>query len=183
MPGVIVIAPAEHAAMPALRTVLLMSTITALAACGGQDEPAPPDSTAVPPELPAPDPQAALGDCADEPGIRYVCGPVNAEDILRLGESQWLLVSGMNGQLSGLEQNGNLYLVNLADKSWRPFFPGGAPLLEHDTARFPDCPGPLDTSDFSAHGLALQALESGPWRYSLYMTSHGAREAVEIFEI
>jgi hypothetical protein len=55
--------------------------------------------------------------------------------------------------------------------------------MEHDKQMFASCPGPLDVSNFSAHGLALQRVESGPEIYRLYMTSHGAREAIEVFEV
>jgi len=48
---------------------------------------------------------------------------------------------------------------------------------------FPDCPGPIDTRNFSAHGLSIRKIDKGPDIYHLYMTSHGAREAIEVFEV
>jgi hypothetical protein len=46
---------------------------------------------------------------------------------------------------------------------------------------FKDCPGPIDAAKFSAHGLSLQ--QRGPGQFRLYITSHGAREAIEVFDV
>ncbi|HWK55263.1 MAG TPA: hypothetical protein VNR18_12885 [Hyphomicrobiales bacterium] len=122
--------------------------------------------------------------CADENGMAYVCGLVNAEDILPLGDTPWVLVSGMNGELGNdPSRNGTLHLVNRATREWQVLFPGNAPRFQWDQSLYGDCPGPLDAGNFSAHGLAVKALDTGPAQYRLYMTSHGAREAVEVFDI
>jgi hypothetical protein len=47
---------------------------------------------------------------------------------------------------------------------------------------FGACPGPLDVTKFSAHGLSLRP-EAQAGHYKMYITSHGAREAVEAFEL
>lgn len=126
----------------------------------------------------------ADGSCVDEVGIQYLCGIINGEDILQLGNLPLLLVSGMNGELSNDPTiNGKLHLVNPADRSFNVIFPGTNPVFAHNTELYGACPGPLDVSNFSVHGLALKTLDSGPQRYRLYITSHGAREAIEIFEI
>lgn len=124
-----------------------------------------------------------VAECVDADNIYYLCGPENAEDILRFGNSEWLLASGMNGELSGSGLNGKIHLVNHQTRSYEILFPGDSPVLEHNTELFADCPGPLDVNNFSSHGLDLQAMDTGPQQYRLYMTSHGAREAIEIFEI
>lgn len=122
-------------------------------------------------------PASGSGDCEASGPLRYVCGPVNAEDIVRLGDSDWLIVSGMSTD----DTPGRLYLVDHEAKTHETWFPGENPAFEHDADMFGVCPGPLDTSDFSAHGLALEA--QGPERYRLYITSHGAREAIEVFDV
>lgn len=120
--------------------------------------------------------------CAAEAGISYVCGLLNAEDILRIGSTDWLLATGMAGNSpAGPATSGTLHLVNARDRSWSVLFPGAEPRLAHDTALYPDCPGPLAVENFSAHGIALQNFPEGSTQYRLYMTSHGAREAVETF--
>src|SRR5690606_38611320 len=65
---------------------------------------------------------------------------------------------------------------------FRAFLPAAATVLQHDTTLFLDCPGPLDTTDFSAHGLALQPREGVPARFRLNMTNDGAREALAVSE-
>ncbi len=144
--------------------------------------PAPEPVAAAPAEpLPTPEPVAAAS-CAGEAGGEYLCGPVNAEDLLRLGDSDWVLVSGMSGELVGdASIVGKLHLLNRADRSWELLFPGAAPALALDSAAYPQCPGPLDVTNFSVHGLALQETAEGSSLYRLYITSHGAREAIEAF--
>lgn len=126
-------------------------------------------------------PASAAAACAAEAGIEYVCGLYNAEDILRVGDSDWLLVSGMAAEGPNPRSFGTLHLVDARTRDWRELFPGTTPRMQHDTALYPDCPGPLDTTDFSAHGIALQEFPEGSAQYRLYMTSHGAREAIETF--
>lgn len=119
----------------------------------------------------------ASASCGASGPLGYVCGPANAEDIVRLGRSNWLIVSGM----SGPDASGRLYLVDHEAKTHEVWFPGEDPAFAHDTQMFGGCDGPLDTADFSAHGLALEAQSAD--RYRLYITSHGAREAVEAFDV
>ena len=117
----------------------------------------------------------------DSGDLKYICGPRNAEDILPLGDTQWLITSGLNGQFSNTNDIGHIYLVNRIDKTFEEFFPGKKPNYNHDKKMFSDCPGPINPDNFSAHGLALKQLSSN--RFHLYITSHGAREAIEVFEI
>ena len=125
----------------------------------------------------------AAGACAPSGDLAYVCGPRNAEDIVQIGDSQWLILSGMStaAQGGGTATPGQLYLVDHDRKTYEPWFPGVVPRLDLDAATFGACPGPLDVQNFSAHGLALR--EDGEDTYKLYITSHGAREAIEIFDV
>jgi hypothetical protein len=124
---------------------------------------------------------AASGGCEASGALRYVCGPANAEDLVQLADSEWLIASGMSGQGPGAATPGRLYLINHETKVQQVWFPGSIPRFAHDTSMFADCPGPLDTQNFSAHGLALA--EQGANQYRLYITSHGAREAIEVFDV
>lgn len=127
-------------------------------------------------------PAVAAAGCDPDGALHYVCGPVNAEDVIRLGNSRWLITSGMDGPLNGGgPARGHLYLVDTQAKTWIDWFPGKAQPARHDTTLFKDCPGPVDPDAFSAHGLSLR--EQSANRYRLYITSHGAREAIEIFDI
>jgi hypothetical protein len=127
-------------------------------------------------------PPAAAASCNPDGPLRYLCGPANAEDIVRLGNTRWLVTSGMDGPLmGGGEARGHLYLVDHQTRTFLDWFPGQAASPRHDTALFKDCPGPVDPTRFSAHGLSLKERSAG--RYRLYITAHGAREAIEVFDI
>src|SRR5690606_31082043 len=167
--GYILARPVEGTSMKTITrrcSVLAFSLAAfALAGCGG-DASDPSDTAsqqAAPPAQQATTSNTTLhntnaADCTGEQGIEYLCGLVNAEDILRVS-TPWLLVSGMNGELTGdASLSGRIHLVNPEDRSWEVLFPGDAPVLEHDTEMFASCPGPLDVNNFSAHGLALKAV-------------------------
>ncbi len=129
----------------------------------------------------APASTSAAGCAADGP-LQYLCGPVNAEDLIRLGNTRWLVASGMDGPLNGgAPARGHLYLVDHEAKTWTQWFPGKARPARQDTAMFGACPGPVDPAAFSAHGLAVREQSAG--RFRLYITAHGAREAIEVFDI
>lgn len=171
----------KRSSLSLLATVVV--AVATLTACSEEPAPAAPEATAAPAVAETAAPAAPAAPCTDEAGISYVCGIINGEDILHLS-SPWLLVSGMNGELAGNAAiNGKIHLVNPTDRSWEVLFPGAAPVLEHDADTFGLCPGPLDVSNFSAHGLALKPVGGQAEQYWLYMTSHGAREAVEVFRI
>jgi sugar lactone lactonase YvrE len=132
--------------------------------------------------LEAATPAGAAASCDPDGTLRFVCGPVNAEDILRLGDTRWLVASGLDGPLNGgAPARGHLYLIDHQTKRFVDWFPGDNPAFRHDRTMFPGCPGPLDTASFSAHGLAVREHVPGR-RYRIYVTSHGAREAIEVFE-
>ncbi len=156
-----------------IHQAVLYSTMLLLAGCGGDSS-----QQTVPSPQPAPAPaQVAVDDCAPGQGLTYICGLINAEDLIHLGDTGLLLASGMTrGDLSG-----RLYLINPNDHSYQELVHGGSFGQGHDTGMFPDCPGPLNVQNFSMHGLALR--QTGANRYDLYATSHGAREAVEMFDL
>jgi hypothetical protein len=115
--------------------------------------------------------------CASEQGMIFVCGPQNAEDLVWVEGTAWIIASGMSGD--GI--SGHMYLLDPAHRSYEDLYPGSSPVHRWDRDEFAACPGELNTANFSAHGLAIRALGDGLHR--LYVTSHGEREAVEIFEV
>lgn len=120
---------------------------------------------------------AAAQACAPDEGMNFVCGPDNAEDLLRVPGTPWIIASGMSGE----NTSGHLYVVDPAKSGFDEVFPGKSPKLRWDRNAFPDCPGDLNPDQFSAHGLSLHPLRGTTHR--LYVTSHGEREAVEVFEL
>jgi hypothetical protein len=125
---------------------------------------------------------AAIADDRPNSGdIKYIRGPKNAEDILSLGDTKWLITSGLDGQFSDTDDTGHIYLVNRDAKTYEELFPGVEPAFDHDREMFNTCPGPINPEKFSAHGLALQ--QQAPGQFRLYITGHGEREAIEVFNI
>lgn len=115
--------------------------------------------------------------CPSDPGITYICGLMNAEDLLSVGDTGMILTSGMSGE--GV--NGHLYLVNPLNDSWEELVFGPNFSQDHDDSLYQNCPGPMDVNNFSAHGLALNEYAAN--QFDLYITSHGGREAIEIFDL
>jgi len=154
-------------------TVLAVAT-GMLSACGGGSENTVPDETAA----------AALEtgaapaiDCTAEAGITYLCGLQGAEDLLSLGLTGRILASGMSGQSTP----GHMYLIDPATMQFQELIHGDSFSQAPDIERFPSCPGPLNLQSFSVHGLSVY--ESGPGVFEVYTTSHGEREAIEVYEL
>lgn len=119
--------------------------------------------------------------CTPDYGINYICGLINAEDLLNISDTGLIIASGMNGDLEGSTVNGHIYLVDTKNNNWEDLISASNFSLSWDTDTYPYCPGDIDINDFSAHGLALKQRDAG--NFDLYITSHGAREAVEIFTL
>jgi len=119
--------------------------------------------------------------CVSDPNINYICGPLNAEDLLSVGDTGMILTSGMNGTLAGTDINGHIYLINPLNESWADLVSSQNFSQDFNSSGYPGCPGALNIDDFSAHGLALKEIEQS--YFDLYITSHGAREAIEIFNL
>src|SRR5262245_13128525 len=106
----------------------------------------------------------------------YVWGPINAEDLVGVPGSDWIITSGMTGPGAPL---GRLYAVQIGDASCSEILPYR---VTHalDTERF----GAQEIPDFAAfepHGIDIARRPDGI--AELYMVNHGGRESVEVFEI
>ncbi len=123
----------------------------------------------------------SAGSDAGSGTIGYIVGLQNSEDIVPIGDSRWLVASGLMSWKPDPKSRGHSYLVNRLDKSFEVAFPGANPVFKQDKKMFPDCPGPINPENFSAHGMSLKQTSSR--RYRLYMTSHGEREAIEAFDV
>jgi hypothetical protein len=123
---------------------------------------------------------ADAASCDPDGDIAYICGAMNAEDILHVGDTKWLIASSI-APLGGTVGAGRIYLIDSEAKTVEDLFPGAAPLLRLDAAMYPSCPGPLNLETWDSHGLALRETEPGVYR--LYSTSHGALEAIQAFEL
>jgi hypothetical protein len=171
----------------AIRNLSLAVALVMVAGCGGQSEEAEnTPETAAPPassaEIRAPEiavqPQTpAAADCAGEQGLTYICGPQGAEDLLSLGDTGMILGSGM----SNATTTAHMYLINPDTLEFTDLIRSPNFTQAHDSAMFPDCPGPLNLDSFSVHGLSLN--EKSPGVFDVYTTSHGEREAIEVYEL
>ncbi len=75
--------------------------------------------------------------CAPEGDIQFLCGPVSPEDLILVPDTPWVIVSGM-------ENDGYLYVADIRDHSSTAVFPTAGSQPRHDTANFGDCPGSGD---------------------------------------
>lgn len=116
----------------------------------------------------------ALAQCASDGNYDFVCGPQNAEDLVRLPGSPWVLASGMGGGAS-------IYLIDAPSRDWQAAYPGPAPDARQDMDTYGACPGSPDPTNFIAHGLSLRPGRNG--HSTLHVVGHGDREAIEVFDI
>ena len=117
---------------------------------------------------------SASSDCAPEQGVTYLCGFILPEDVINVGSTGLVLASGHRAP-------GNMYLIDPETDSVSELIHSDNFRIQHDVSAWPDCPAPLNLEAFDVHGLSLA--ETSPGRFSIYSTSHGEREAIEIYEL
>jgi hypothetical protein len=117
---------------------------------------------------------AADSECSGSGDYSFVCGPRNAEDLVRVPDSKWLIASGMAADAA-------IYLIDSQRKTWTKLYPADAPRARQDMARYGSCPGAPDPASFVTHGLNLRQGVDG--QSTLYVVGHGGREAVEVFAV
>lgn len=107
--------------------------------------------------------------CEPAGGLQFICGPENAEDLVLVPGTPWILSSGRTG-------DARLFLIDSRNSAWRPLkFE-----VKADPA-FAQCPSPPDMAHFESHGLSIRDAGRGNWR--LHVVGHGAREAIEVFDV
>ncbi|MEM6705179.1 MAG: hypothetical protein AAGA81_24235 [Acidobacteriota bacterium] len=109
--------------------------------------------------------------CDPEGEVRFICGLGDPEDLVAVPDTDWVVASGMKDE-------GRIDLVR-GDGTVHRVFPEGAS-ASPDTATFGACPGEV-RDRFQPHGVSLRPGPDG--RHTLYVVRHGAREAVEVFEL
>lgn len=119
-------------------------------------------------------PSVRAQDCSSEQGVSYLCGFVVPEDVEIAGSTGLVLASGHRAP-------GHLYLIEPEGGTWSELIHSPSFRSQHDTDAFPECPGPLNLKAFDVHGLSVA--ETSPRQFSLYTTSHGEREAIEIYDL
>lgn len=112
--------------------------------------------------------------CAPAGGLNFICGVQNAEDLVVVPNSRWMVASGM-------APGSGLHVVDTQAKTARSVYAAGTANARADKTKYASCPGPLDAKQAVLHGLALRPAANG--RYTVYATNHGGRESVEVFEL
>lgn len=128
------------------------------------------------------DPGAIAGDgigvqalsCAPANELRFIFGAHHPEDIVRLGETRWVVVSGF-------QPGGGISLLDTRSLTLRRWFTDVTGAVRAGRLGSALCPGPPDAAKLNTQGLSLRPL--GPDRSRLYAVNHGVRESIEIFDV
>lgn len=118
-------------------------------------------------------PRAADADCESAGDVDFVCGPENAEDLVSVPDTHWIIASGMTA-------GAGLALIDSRTGAWSVLYPSQTPRAAPD-ATFAGCTTPPAPETFNTHGLNLRAGEQG--RSTLYAVMHGERESIEVFDV
>jgi sugar lactone lactonase YvrE len=118
--------------------------------------------------------QAPTSTCAPAGGLSFVCGVQNAEDLVVVPNSRWMVASSM-------APGGGLHIVDTQAKTVRNLYAAGSANARADKTKYASCPSPLDAKQAVLHGLSLRTASNG--RSTVYATNHGGRESVEVFEL
>jgi hypothetical protein len=107
--------------------------------------------------------------CEPSGDVGYVCGVKNPEDLVLVPGTPWIVSSGM-------AEGAGFYLVDSTSGNVTvlPF------TAQHDAA-FASCATPPTPQSLNTHGLNIRA--NGAGRAKLYVVGHGAREAIEVFDV
>jgi hypothetical protein len=111
------------------------------------------------------DPCGAVGD------VEFVCGPTNAEDLVLVPGTQWIIASGMAA-------GAGFTAIEATTGELRPL-----PVTSgYQGGMYPRaCSAPPEASELESHGLDIHVADSG--RITLHAVGHGAREAIEIYDV
>ena len=108
--------------------------------------------------------------CLPEGGLQFICGPENAEDLVHIKGTPWVVTSGEG-----------LYLLNVESKSWQELPISYPAESDNISPPFDSCPSALADGERYAHGIAIRFHESGV--HELYVVNHDTRESVEVYNL
>ena len=121
------------------------------------------------PQPPGPPPP-----CVDASDIQFVCGQQGPEDLVVVPGGAWVVASALAG-------SGGINVIRVSDKTSTKAYPAASAKDRLDAKIYNRCPGPPDVSKFTTHGLSLVPGRGNVHR--LFVVGHGAREAIEVFEL
>ena len=118
-----------------------------------------------------------VNDCESRGDLEPICGLQAPEDLAVLPDQRHILLSQF-GSMG--ESSGSIGLFDTDTKTTKNLFPNQEPASHTELWGDAACATPPGRK-FSPHGTHLQQLADGRWRY--LVINHGAREAVELFEL
>jgi hypothetical protein len=109
-------------------------------------------------------------ECESVEGVNFICGPVNAEDLILVPNTDWIVASAMAPDTA-------FYLINAISGAW------SAPEIhvDHDIVAYPLCPSAPVMGSLETHGLNIRGGSGN--QSTLYSVVHGARESIEVFAV
>jgi len=114
-----------------------------------------------------------------DPG--FICGLDNAEDLVRLTGTPWVVASHRNFEMTPpfKASFGPIMVVRIDTHEVHRLYPTAESIVDWDRKIYPDCPSP--PASISSHGLNVKPL--GQNKFRLYVANHGDRQSVEIIDI
>ncbi len=113
--------------------------------------------------------------CEAADGVEFICGLANPEDLIRVPDSRWVLVSSMDDGMS------HLYAVDAQTHEQMVLYPADSAREAQDKKTYARCPGPLPKGVFGSHGVDLRTKQRG--LHTVYVVNHEGRESIEVFEL
>ena len=108
--------------------------------------------------------------CDPEGDLQFICGPRNAEDLVHLPDTPWIITSGQG-----------LHLINTEDKTWQMIDVAYPPADAAVASPYQDCPSPLQPSERYVHGINVRLRDTGV--HEFYAVNHVGRESVEVYDL
>jgi len=109
----------------------------------------------------------------------FVCGLTNAEDLVRLAGTKWIVATHFDWMASDSEayfgRFGPLEAIESDTRAVHRLYPTAESTADWDRKLYPDCPAP--PKSLGSHGLNVLTLGSNTFR--LYVANHGERESVD----
>lgn len=117
--------------------------------------------------------EEASSSCVEEEFEENMCGINNAEDIVRIGDSNWVLSSNMGDQNW---ENGGFYAIDIETKEAVELIP------DFDNDPLPGYQELENPSLFSSHGISIRA-EEKDHTFTVYAVNHGSVSSIEAFTL
>lgn len=145
------------------RVAVALTAAAMLAACGNSEDMSSGGTTG---DSAVPEPTLSLTDTAQPP-----------EDILPLEGTDWVVFSAITAG----DHPGGMTLVNHELSTESTLWPAPGFKYDPDPVAFPGCDTPPDEARADTHGI--NAVQTGPGTFDLYVVYHGSRESIEVFDV